>query len=152
RRRIEQMIAEAEARQPAGSISMLGQDRMKAELLQIAHRASDNARTLQEAMAEVSSKSQQTAAARDAGASSNTSATAAFLNSDHGRGLPQSKIELSRNLFHSSGGLQYLANRGQENLGARSPVSPTSPASQSYPARREKSENFDDIQERLNAL
>ncbi|CAE7936130.1 unnamed protein product [Symbiodinium sp. KB8] len=146
RHEIEQLIAEADFRPSAGSATAMGQDQMKAELLQIAHRASDNARTLQEAMAEVSSKAQPAPAS---GALPETSATAAFLNSDLGKGLPQSKLDISKGLFHSSGGLQHLANRGQ-GLDNSSTASTGSPASAAYPARA--TGDLDSIQERLHAL
>eukprot|EP00439_Symbiodinium_sp_Y106_P064693 s1155_g10.t1 len=134
RHEIEQLIAEADFRPfAAGSTTAKGQDQdqLKSELLQIAHRASDNARTLQEAMAEVSSKASPPPAS---GAVPETSATAAFLNSDLGKGLPQSKLDISKGLFHSSGGLQHLANRGQ-GLDNSSTASTGSPASAAYPSR-----------------
>ncbi|CAE7026901.1 unnamed protein product [Symbiodinium natans] len=145
---IEKLITEAQARQSTGSTTALGQDQVKAELLQIAHRASDNARTLQEAMAEVSSKAPP--AARAAGIPE-TSAAAAFLNSDLGRSTPQSpqsKMDISKGLFHSSGGLQHLANRGR-SLATASSGSLGSPTSTAY---RGGSADLESIQERLNAL
>mmetsp|Transcript_8795 Transcript_8795/g.19023 ORF Transcript_8795/g.19023 Transcript_8795/m.19023 type:complete len:331 (-) Transcript_8795:134-1126(-) len=149
RHEIEQLIAEADFRPfAAGSTTAKGQDQdqLKSELLQIAHRASDNARTLQEAMAEVSSKASPPPAS---GAVPETSATAAFLNSDLGKGLPQSKLDISKGLFHSSGGLQHLANRGQ-GLDNSSTASTGSPASAAYPSR--STGDLDSIQERLHAL
>ncbi|CAK9051692.1 Uncharacterized protein SCF082_LOCUS28355, partial [Durusdinium trenchii] len=94
RQRVEQLIAEAEHRQGATN----GRDRedLNDELQRIAGRASDT-KYIQPQL-------------QDFRAGGATSATAAFLNSNLGRG-PGAKTDLSKGSFHSSGGLQYLASR-----------------------------------------
>mmetsp|Transcript_27448 Transcript_27448/g.63940 ORF Transcript_27448/g.63940 Transcript_27448/m.63940 type:complete len:328 (-) Transcript_27448:75-1058(-) len=154
RQQIEQLIAEAERRHDGGYNADDGEDVMKSELARIANRASDNARTLQDAMAEVRKApparmcSSGTMAAEPAG----SSAVAAFLNSSHGRGLTHSKVDPSNGLFHSSGGLQTLASRPPAGAPAATAAAGASSPSSLALLSPGQSDSLDRIQERLSAL
>ncbi|CAE8684977.1 unnamed protein product [Polarella glacialis] len=100
-----------------------GEVSVKDELLRIAGRASENVKSLQQAMAALSSKEAfSTASSHHSDTRggldppSASFATAALLGSKIGSVEEKSSLDLSRGQWHARGGLQHLASRSSSAL------------------------------------